>query len=244
LTNNNVWENFYNLNALTYMQGTAVRNTVNEVDFMLEIMGLKSGDSVLDVGCGTGRHCVEFARRGLQVTGVDISSGMLQEARKEAEKSHVDIEFIQCDATQFSTHSRYDAAVCLCEGAFGLFNMDDDPDEHSQSILKNIYDALKLNGQFILTSLNAYAKIRGYTQDDVESGLFDPITMVRTEEIMNERGISLVTKERRYTPPELVRLLQDAGFTVEHVWGGTAGNWGRRKIQLDEVEVMYVCRKV
>jgi cyclopropane fatty-acyl-phospholipid synthase-like methyltransferase len=244
LTRSNVWENFYNHNASTYMQGLAVRNTVNEVDFMLEVLGLKPGHSVLDIGCGTGRHCVEFARRGLQVTGVDISSGMLQEARKAAEKAQVDVEWVQCDATQFSTSARYDAAVCLCEGAFGLFSMDDDPDAHSLSILKNTYDALKSNGHFILTSLNAYAKIREYTQDDVESGIFDPITMVRTEELLNEGGISLVTKERRYTPPELVRLLQKAGFTVEHVWGGTAGNWGRRKIELDEVEVMYVCRNI
>jgi len=243
LASSNVWENFYDHNASTYMQSGVVRNTVSEVDFMLGVLDLKPEDSILDVGCGTGRHCVEFARRGFRVTGIDISSGMLHEARKAADKLHVGVEFIQCDATQFSTNKPYDAAVCLCEGAFGLLNMDDDPDEHSLSILKNIYTGLKTSGQFILTTLNAYSKIRDYTQDDVESGRFDPITMIRTEEIMNEGGISVVTKERRYTPPELIRLLREAQFTVEHVWGGTVRNWGRRKIELDEVEVMFVCRK-
>jgi hypothetical protein len=46
-----------------------------------------------------------------------------------------------------------------------------------------------------------------------------------------------------YVPTELARLFEQVGFSVEHVWGGTAGNWGRRKIQLDEIEVMVVARK-
>jgi hypothetical protein len=50
-------------------------------------------------------------------------------------------------------------------------------------------------------------------------------------------------KEHYYVPSELARLFEQVGFSVEHVWGGTAGNWGRRKIQLDEIEVMVVARK-
>lgn len=243
MTKSNVWENFFDHHASAYMQNGFVQNTAVEVDYLLEVLNLTPGDLVLDVGCGTGRHSVEFARRGYQVTGVDISAGMLQEARKAAKKIGVDVEFVQSDATNFSTNKRYDVAICLCEGAFGLLNVDDNPDEHSLSILKNIYNALKRNGKFVLTTLNAYLKIRQYTQDDVDSGRFDPITMVETGEILREGGLSVVTKERRYTPPELIRLLQDARFTVEHVWGGTAGQWGRRQIKLDEVEIMFVCKK-
>lgn len=42
---------------------------------------------------------------------------------------------------------------------------------------------------------------------------------------------------------ELAMLLRQAGFEVEHIWGGTAGDWERRKIQLDEMEIMVVARK-
>ncbi|MDB5085220.1 MAG: cyclopropane-fatty-acyl-phospholipid synthase, partial [Bacilli bacterium] len=125
MTSRNVWETFYNHNASTYMQGGPVQFTVQEVDFLINELGFTPGDSVLDVGCGTGRHSVELARRGFQVTGIDISSGMLQEASKAAEQAGVDVEFIQCDATKFLTNKQYDAAICLCEGAFGLFNVDD-----------------------------------------------------------------------------------------------------------------------
>ena len=50
-------------------------------------------------------------------------------------------------------------------------------------------------------------------------------------------------RERLLIPPEMVSLLRHVGFTVEAVWGGTAGEWGRRPIKLDEVEAMYVAVK-
>ncbi len=50
------------------------RNTCAEVDFLVNVMELELGASVLDVGCGTGRHSIELARRGYKVTGVDMSS--------------------------------------------------------------------------------------------------------------------------------------------------------------------------
>jgi hypothetical protein len=44
-------------------------------------------------------------------------------------------------------------------------------------------------------------------------------------------------------PPELVLLFRLAGMTVLNMWGGTAGNWGRRPLDLDEIEIMAVARK-
>ena len=46
-----------------------------------------------------------------------------------------------------------------------------------------------------------------------------------------------------YVPIELRLLCRMAGFEVEHVWGGTAGAWGRRRVDLDEWEIMVVMRK-
>jgi hypothetical protein len=51
-------------------------------------------------------------------------------------------------------------------------------------------------------------------------------------------------RERLFIPPEMVRLLAEAGLRCDRVFGGTAGNWGQRPLDLDEIEVMYVCRRV
>ncbi len=85
--------------------------------------------------------------------------------------------------------------------------------------------------------------IRQATQEDVESGRFDPVVMVEVysmEYDTPEGKKSLLVRERSYVPTELVMLFRQAGFEVEHIWGGTADNWGRRKIHLDEMEVMVV----
>ncbi len=77
MTDKSVWETFFDAHAEIYDENVFTKNTVNEVDFLLEELGLAPGGSVLDVGCGTGRHSIELAKRGYSVTGLDISSEML-----------------------------------------------------------------------------------------------------------------------------------------------------------------------
>jgi SAM-dependent methyltransferase len=54
---------------------------------------------VLDIGCGTGIHAVALARRGWQVTGVEIVPKALRAARRRVEQAGVDVRLIQCDVT-------------------------------------------------------------------------------------------------------------------------------------------------
>jgi len=246
MTRRNEWEEFFNGHAPVYMDNSFTRNTVPEVEFILEELRLPPGSHILDMGCGTGRHAVELAKRGYQVTGVDISSGMLTEAEKAAREARVKVECVHADAIKFTSAELFDAAICLCEGAFGLLGTNDDPIEHDLSILRNIHAALKPEARLIVTALNACAMIRQYTQKDVNNGRFDPTTLVETHTIeydTPEGKKGVLVRERGYVPTELVMLFRLAGFEVEHIWGGTAGNWGRRQVELDEIEVMIVARK-
>jgi cyclopropane fatty-acyl-phospholipid synthase-like methyltransferase len=242
----NEWEEFFDGHAPVYMDNSFTKNTVEEVEFVLEELRLPPGSRILDMGCGTGRHAVELARRGHQVTGVDISSGMLAEAGRAARETGVEVELIHADATRFASDELFDAAICLCEGAFSLLGSEDDPIEHDLAILHNIRAALKPGARFILTTANACRLIRQATQEDVENGRFDPLTMMEvfTVEWDTTQGKrSLLVRDRSYVPTELVLLFRQAGFEVEHIWGGTAGNWGWRKLNLDEMEIMVVARK-
>jgi hypothetical protein len=99
----------------------------------------------------------------------------------------------------------------------------------------------------LLTAPNGLQKIRKYSEEDVKQGRFDPLTNVEkfTEEWDTPSGKkSIVVREHGFTPTELILLFNEAGLKVEHVWGGTAGNWGRRNIDLDEMEIMVVARKL
>jgi SAM-dependent methyltransferase len=256
------WKEFFDSHAPHYHQNPFTLATRQEVDFIVELFALQPGHTILDMGCGTGRHAVELAKRGMHVTGVDQSSGMLAEARKAAESAGVQIldqapweepsvppgsvYFHEGDATKTVIDFLYDGVICLCEGGMGLANPDEDPIAHDVNILKNCARALRPNGMFLLTALNGYATIRQMTDEQVEQGVFDPATMLsqyENEWELPEGKRILRIRERLFIPPEMVAMLRFVGLQVEHVWGGTAGEWGRRPIKLDEVEAMYVCRK-
>jgi len=73
---------------------------------LVDLCGLKPGDRVLDAGTGTGFAALHAARQvgdAGHVVGVDVSQGMLSEARAEAAASNLtNVEFVQCDATSVS----------------------------------------------------------------------------------------------------------------------------------------------
>ncbi|TEU00111.1 MAG: class I SAM-dependent methyltransferase [Anaerolineales bacterium] len=242
----NEWELFFDRHAPHYMDNTFTKNTLEEVEFIIEELKLPAGSHILDVGCGTGRHSIELARRGYKMTGVDISTGMLNEARRGAARAGVKIDLIHADAVEFISEKEFDAAICICEGAFGLLSSEDDPYQHDLGILRNINEALKPNGMLILTALNGMLKIRGATQEAITDGTFDPLTLMEIypheyEGMEGEKTI--IVRERGFVPSELVLMLRIAGFRVERIWGGTAGNWKRKAVDLDEMEMMVIARK-
>ena len=130
----NTWEEFFDGHAPVYMDNAFTRDTVNEVAFVLDMMNLSPGARSLDVGCGTGRHSIELAIRGYSVTGVDLSAGMLAQAKAAAKHAGVTVAWIKCGATRFRSAEPFDGAICLCEGAFALLGQDDDPHEHDLAI--------------------------------------------------------------------------------------------------------------
>lgn len=240
-----VWQTFFDGHAPIYMDNEFTKNTSAEVDFLLEEFALEPGAAILDVGCGAGRHSVELARRGYAVTGLDLSEGMLAQAAESAAAAGVQVDWRQADATRFSLPAKYDAAICLCEGSFGLLSQGDDSIGQPLSILCNISRSLKPQAKTLLTVLNAALMFRKYTNKDVEEGRFDPFAIVESYDFSPREGMApLPIRERAFVATELVLLFRLAGLSVLHIWGGTAGNWGKRSLDLDEIEIMVVARKV
>lgn len=228
------------------MDESFTKNTKQEVDFIEQEFRLPKGASILDVGCGTGRHSVELAKRGYKVTGIDISQEMLKEAAKRSMQEAVSVEFIQADAVDFKISRLYDACICLCEGAFGLLSEKEDPFERDVKILKNINRALKIDAKFLLTALNGLRMIRMYNDEDVAKGIFDPIGIVETHPMSNylqDAPDDVYLREKGFVASELVLMLRTAGFHVQNIWGGTAGSWSRQMLKMDEMEIMILSKK-
>lgn len=222
-----------------YLNYGFTQGTEQEVDFLVDLMGLASGQRVLDIGCGPGRHSLALARRGVHTTGVDISPRFVQIATEQAEREQLPATFLEQDARSLSFNGEFDAAICLCEGAFGLAGSLD----NHRKVLQGVHAALKSGGMFVLTALHAHAVVRGLT----DAASFDSYTgtAISREPATSPEG---ETKEITYytvsfTFRELQLLFEEAGFEVLEAHGCTAGSFSRKPLGVDDFEIMMVARK-
>lgn len=247
MTEYNEWKEYFDNNAPNYKDEIFVKNTKAEIKFLVEEFGLPNGSAILDMGCGIGRHSIGLAQHGYRITGVDWSEGMLKQARLNEKVAAVEVNWVCQDAKVYCEPNAFDGAICLCEGAFGLLLKDEDPIEHDYAILRNLYDSLKSGAKLILGGLSGLRKIRDAKQEDIESGRFDPFTLVETFTLsykLEDGGKQRLTlHEHGFLPGELVALVRKVGFEVKHVWSGTAGSWQRTMFDIDDVELMVVAVK-
>jgi ubiquinone/menaquinone biosynthesis C-methylase UbiE len=82
-------------------------------------VNLKPGDQVLDVACGTGNLAVPAARAGAIVTGADIATNSLEQARARAEAEGLKIQFDEGDAESLPyADSAFDVVVTMFGAMF------------------------------------------------------------------------------------------------------------------------------
>jgi cyclopropane fatty-acyl-phospholipid synthase-like methyltransferase len=238
------WAKFFDGHAPYYDENCFTKNTIAEVQFLTDALGLSPGAAVLDVGCGTGRHAIELARRGYRVTGLDLSGGMLEQAKAKASAAGVEVLWRHDDATTFAVGEPFDGVICLCEGAFGLLGRGEDAIGQPLAILRRVAAALHPSAKCLFTVLNAFAMTRRHSNAEVAQNIFDPLSLTeRSDCLPSAADPDSQLRERGFVPTELMLLFQMAGLQVLNIWGGTAGNWGRRRIDLDEMEIMVLARK-
>ncbi len=237
------WRAFFDAIAPVYENEIFTRDTLAEIDFIEAELQLPTGSAILDIGCGTGRHSIELARRGYKVTGVDISAGMLAVAKQKALAAGVEIEFIESPAQDLAIDRQYDCVLSLCEGALCLFSDDDDLWGKDMAVFAAMANHLLPGRPFLVTVLSAFRLVRSLSDEQVAAGAADLFTLTTRNLCDIEvagKNVSVQAIERYYTPPEIVRMVNRIGLKVDNIYGGTAGNWRRGPIELDEYEFMVV----
>ena len=98
-----------------------------------------------------------------------------------------------------------------------------------------------------MTVLNGMKKIREHSQEDVRKGIFDPVHLVTLEKMslkLDGELKELDLHEKGFTAGELTHLLKRAGMEILHLWGGTAGDWNKHSLDMDEYEIMVIAQKM
>lgn len=125
-------------------------NTEDEVNNILLYLGNKV-DSILDIGCGYGRHSIEFGKKGLSVTGIDINNELICEAINKADVLNLsNVVFKNCDVRQFQCNKEYDCVVNLYDGAIGYL----ESDEENEKVFEKVSQALKRGGINVIHLMN------------------------------------------------------------------------------------------
>ncbi len=226
-----------------YLRNAFTKGTEQEVGFLVEALGLAPGATVLDVGCGPGRHALALTRRGFRVTGVDRSERFVELAREAAGREGLDARFVVLDVRDLpdglagAAEEPFDAAVCLCQGGFGLLGGGD------AAVVAGIAGCLRQGGALALSAFHSYFAVRGL--EDGET--FDPATgvvhetAVLRDEAGAEREADLWTT--CFTAREIALIAEAAGLDVEAVHGVSPGRYGPNRPSLEHHEVLLLARR-
>lgn len=174
--------------------------------------------TVLDLGCGAGRTTVGLARQGFQVTAIDLSRGLLAEARRR----YPDLDFREMDATRLDfPDASFDAALFSYNGLDCIY-----PVAQRERCIAEVHRVLRPGGVFLLSSHNwlgaffsgGYLYLRGYLN------ALKTLAYQRGNRLLRE-GYWLYKDEggdqHLYSarPEHTVRQLTDAGFEILEVAG-------------------------
>jgi 2-polyprenyl-3-methyl-5-hydroxy-6-metoxy-1,4-benzoquinol methylase len=119
---------FYDSLAQQYDQLTAAASRQATADaFVGRLLAQRPIERAVDVACGTGLFALAMARRGVRTTGIDISSGMLRQARQAADSQGLQVNWLAAPMQQLPAAAAgpFDAVLCMGNSLPHLLSADD-----------------------------------------------------------------------------------------------------------------------
>ena len=226
------------------------QTSAKDVDVIENFVDLNPPQLILDVGCGNGRHAIEFAKRGYRVVGIDVAKLFLNEAERSARKVNAQIEFRLQRAAELSDQNTFDFALAYWH-TIG-FMSDDEIKVHFTSI----YNALKKSSIFLYTfqgpkvvsaqesnhaiPIKTWGKKNGkyiLTEKSIQNGFRDELCIVfdtNKDEIIEYRE-----HQRAMRYEEIIGYLVGAGFSSVEGFKNFDG-----ELATPEEFYIFLCRKI
>ncbi len=263
MKNQNWWNEKYDFFGKFYLEGdnskeghlskrklTLGQRTEKEVAGLVRLLKLKNGAEIFDVPCGYGRHSIQLAKMGFNITGLDINSVHLRKAKKDAKAQMQKISFLKKDMRKISYHNKFDAIINMFY-SFGFFASD----KENLLVLQKFYDCLKPGGKFLMhTDVNIPRIIHGkYKENEIRNLSDDKQLQIidkynpRTKRIEGSWIIISKNKhktEKRYSvrvyqKNEFIKMCLGVGFKKCQAFG----NWEGSKYSPNSEEIIFIATK-
>lgn len=246
------------------------KHTPHEVDCIVEFCKLIEGATVLDIGCGIGRHSLELASRGVNVVGIDFVESLIVRGKENAASAGVSVDLRVEDCRTADLGQEFDCVICLYDvvGSFAELS-------HNLKILRTIARHIKPGGYALLSVMNMeltqkIAKHSFSLRSDPDrllylkpsctmensGNVFDPDfflldtdkgVVYRREQFTSgsELHAELIVRDKRFSLKEIESLIEAVGLEVDWAKCVQIGKWDS-SIPSDNPrakEILLLCHK-
>jgi SAM-dependent methyltransferase len=197
----------------------------------VSLTGARPGSKVMDACCGVGRHSLEFARMGFDVTCVDLNGDYLDAARASFEEESLTARFVCCDILSLDMKQSFDLIVNMYI-SFGYF----DAEEDNLRFLKNLHAHLAAGGRLLVETLGKEHVVRNFRENEwyEEDGVLVLARYALTDDcgrlrnrwmlIDGDSRCDYTFTQRLYSAAELKGLFLRAGFSDARAYGSLKGS--------------------
>jgi SAM-dependent methyltransferase len=193
-----------------------------EVNQITSLLNMETKKNVLDLCCGNGRHSRQLAKLGYQVTGIDLSTVLLQEAEQRNDAKA--IRYLHRDVRDLPFKDEFDYILNLFT-SFGYFEQI----EENMKVFTSIHNSLKLDGKFLIDFLNpGYVKstLVPYSERTVDDLLVIEKRRIEGKKVCKDIEIHQGKEIRTYQEQvnlfefeEMKSMIESSGLEVTQVYG-------------------------
>ncbi len=210
------------------------------------------GKKVLDIGCGTGILAAKLAKRGGEVTAVDLSPHMLEIAAERAKSLQLPIEFLRQPMQQLAGHTNMDVAVIPIDSLNYVTEV-----KEVEETFQGIYEALRPGGILLFDVHSIFktdvifmespfvyddgriAYIWQTEEGDAPHSVYSELSFfVKTEASLYER-FDEVHMQRTFRVHTYVQLLEEVGFKIERIFA----DWEDEAPEEESERIFFQVRK-
>jgi SAM-dependent methyltransferase len=220
---NQWYEELFQNYGKKYDKEIFTKGTIGECDFIEKEIKYNKQVKILDIGCGTGRHSIELAKRGYAVTGIDLSESLLCRAKDTASKEGLKIDEMNFQILQGATRALKVHGKLIFTTLNGLF-----------PLFHSVKDFLETHNE------SGNAK---YGNDSFDLMTFRNYSSIDFEDDSGNKK-NLKCNERYYVPSEITWLLKTLNYKIINIFGAKLGTFSRNdKLTTDDLEMLVLAEK-